>query len=311
MVDILLATYNGEKFIRQQLDSIINQSFKNWNLIIQDDASSDHTLDILLEYQEKYPKKIKVFTKKNNTGSPSHNFFSLINFSKNDYVMFSDQDDIWLPNKIKLTLDNMIKAEKKYDKNTPLLVHTDLKVVDENLNIINDSLFKYQNMNCNRDKINNLLAQNIVTGCTTMINKSLINLIDKKIMVDQNIIMYDWFLALMACAFGKIIFVPKQTILYRQHKSNQVGAKKVTTFKFMINKICNLKKLKLSIKDTYNQAKSFLEIYQKKLDKKNFELITQYIKIKDNNKFNKIKILFKYKFFKYGTLRKLGQILFS
>lgn len=312
MIDILLATYNGEKFIRDQIESILCQTYKDWNLIIQDDGSTDKTIGILKDYLEKYPEKIKIFLNKKNSGSCVKNFLSLAKRSRSQYVMFCDQDDVWLEDKIEITLKAMKELEKEtQNKNIPLLVHTDLKIVDENLNVISNSIFRYQKMNPKRDRLNNFLVQNIVTGCTLMCNKKLIQVVD---MIDlktdaRDIIMYDHWIGLVAAAFGKIKFLNKPTLLYRQHKKNQVGAKNAESLSYVLKNLFNFKQTSKIIDDTYIQAESFLNIYFKFLNSRNIKIIREYVNIKKYNKFKRLYIIIKYSFFKYGFLKKLGQVL--
>ena len=226
--------------------------------------------------------------------------------------MFCDQDDIWLEDKIQITLKAMKELEKEtQDKDIPLLVHMDLRVVDENLNLISDSIFKYQKMDFKKDKLNNLLVQNIITGCCSMCNKNLIkflNLIDLET-DSKNIIMYDWWSGLIATAFGKIKFVSRPTLLYRQHKKNQVGAKNAESLSYVLKNLFNFKQTSKIIDDTYIQAESFLNIYFKFLNSRNIKIIREYVNIKKYNKFKRLYIIIKYSFFKYGFLRKLGQVL--
>ena len=174
-VYILMATYNGEKYLKEQIDSILNQTYKNWRLIIHDDNSTDNTLNLIKEYVEKYPEKIILIDDDISTGGAKENFAYLLNKIDDnfDYIMFSDQDDVWFENKIELTLNKMIETERKYSKK-PILVHTDLKVVDENLNVIAESMIRYQKIDINNQKYIKFLAlENVVTGCTVMINKYL------------------------------------------------------------------------------------------------------------------------------------------
>ena len=139
MVDILMATYNGELYLEEQIKSIIKQSYKNWILYIRDDGSKDNTLKIINRYTYKYPDKIKLIADDRGNLGSNMNFKELMQYSKNEYCMFCDQDDVWLEDKIKLSLDKIKKLENKYGKNTPILVHTDLKVVNEKLDEISES----------------------------------------------------------------------------------------------------------------------------------------------------------------------------
>lgn len=115
MVDILMATYNGEKYISEQLESIIGQDFKDWKLFIRDDGSKDNTIHIIDNYMKKFPDKIELIDNYNRNLGVKLNFGELMKRSKNQYCMFSDQDDVWLPNKISITLNKMKELEKVYD----------------------------------------------------------------------------------------------------------------------------------------------------------------------------------------------------
>jgi len=306
MIDILLAAYNGEKYIAEQVDSILNQTNKDWFLYIKDDCSTDNTLRIISEYENKYSDKIKVIKSDKPSGSAKDNFFSMFQYSKNDYMMTCDQDDIWLSNKIEITYQKMQEAELK-NKDIPILIHTNLKVVDENLNVISNSLFKMQNLNSNRDKINNLLVQNIVTGCTVMVNRKLLTYINT---IPQHAIMHDWWLALIASALGKIVFIDYPTVLYRQHKSNDVGAKNVKSLNYTLNRLSNKNIIRKSIVDTYVQSEELLIIINNYISKSDYKIISQYANLAKVNKFKRISVIVKYKLLKNSGIRVLGQIVF-
>ena len=104
MVDILMAVYNGEKFVAEQIDSILAQSETDWHLIICDDMSKDRSFEIISGYAQKYPDKISAHQNAVPTGSAQANFMSMLQYAQSEYVMFSDQDDFWEKDKVKLTL---------------------------------------------------------------------------------------------------------------------------------------------------------------------------------------------------------------
>ena len=133
-IDILLATYNGEKYIKEQIDSILNQSYTNFNLIISDDSSTDSTVEILKEYEKK-DERIKLIVQKENLGYIK-NFEYLLTQVNSKYYMFSDQDDFWVNDKV-------LKSYNKLVKENLDLVFCDLEIVDENLNKVNESMMKY------------------------------------------------------------------------------------------------------------------------------------------------------------------------
>jgi glycosyltransferase involved in cell wall biosynthesis len=223
MIDILLATYNGEKYLNQQIDSIITQTYKDWQLLIRDDFSTDNTVNIIKNYTCKYPDKIRLIEDNKGHLGLAQNFGALLELALSEYIMFCDQDDIWLPNKIELTLNTM-KAAGQTWPNTPLLVHTDLKVVDEMLKPIAESFWKLHRISPESDcQLKKIIYRNIVTGCTMMINKKA-----KEISMPfpPEARIHDWWIALNVVKYGKIIHIAMPTVLYRQHIANLIGAKK-------------------------------------------------------------------------------------
>lgn len=306
MIDILLASYNGEKYISEQIDSIINQTYRDWFLYIKDDCSTDNTIDIILEYEKKYKDKIKVILSDKPSGSAKDNFFSMLQHSKGNYIMTCDQDDIWLPDKIKVTFNKMKETESK-NINSPILVHSDLKVADEKLNLISDSLLKLLNLDSNRNKINNLLVQNIVTGCTVMVNRCLLNYIENP---PKHAVMHDWWMALIASSLGTIVFIETPTIMYRQHGNNSVGAKDVKSVKYIFSMLNKINIIKKSLNETYLQAKELITTIGGYIDENNYEIVNQYSLMYSSNKLQKLRIIFRYSLFKKGIIKIIGQILF-
>jgi glycosyltransferase involved in cell wall biosynthesis len=241
-ISICMATYNGEPFLKQQLDSILAQSNQDWQLLVRDDGSDDDTVPIVEDYASRLPDKIRLIKDNGVRLGASLNFGKLLEYADTEYVMFSDQDDVWLPNKIELTLNAMKAAEQIYpDK--PVLIHTDLKVVDSDLNIIADSMWSYQKLFPEAgDDLSRIMAQNVVTGCTVMINKKAGAV---SLPIPAEAIMYDWWLALNVCRHGKIIYVSIPSVLYRQHSRNQLGAQKARKINIVhfLKKLRHIKKL--------------------------------------------------------------------
>ncbi|MEG0838869.1 MAG: glycosyltransferase family 2 protein [Hydrogenoanaerobacterium sp.] len=307
MIAILMATYNGENYIEEQLNSLLAQTVQDFIVYIQDDCSTDDTYSILKVYSRKYPNKFMVSRNELNTGGAKNNFMQMMVKHHNDYVMLCDQDDVWLPNKIELALEKMMSLEKKYGVSEPILVHTDLTVVDSSLNITAKSFNGLMQIDPSRYTLRYLLVQNIVTGCTTMYNQALCNFLYA---TPQFLIIHDWWLALIAGAFGKIGFINEQTILYRQHENNQIGAKNVKSIKYIICKILNSESIKYSLLETYLQAECFLSFYNEKLSVEIKRLIAQYSEIPKLNKANRLIRIFKIRTLKNGLSRKIGQIIY-
>lgn len=303
MVDILLATYNGALFLEEQLNSLLEQTHKDIHIYVRDDCSTDETPTIINNFIDKYPNIFTIIENKGIRLGAKNSFFELLKYSNAEYIMFCDQDDIWLKDKI----DNYLKIVKQYDINLPIMIHSDLIVVDKNGNEKNNSMMKMQKLNPEYKTLNRLLAQNNVTGCTVMINKSL----KKMIKNVPDVIMHDWWIALTAAAFGKIIFYPTPTVLYRQHDNNEVGVKDVSSKFYIKDKLSNIDNIKLSIKDTYNQTQAFLNAYNEDLSEESLKIAQEYIKLESANRVKKIYSMLKNGFLKNGFLRKLGQMCFG
>ncbi len=314
MITILMAVYNGEKYLTDQIESILAQTVGEWKLVIQDDCSSDNTVCIARRYADRYPDKIVILQRDMPSGSAKANFFSMIEYADTDYIMTCDQDDIWFPDKIEITLKKMLELEKKVGVDLPVLVHTDLMVVDSHMNVLCKSLFKYENLDKRKDKLNNLLIQNIVTGCTVMANRVLIEKINSNKEPD-NAIMHDWWFALIAAAFGCLGFVDVPTVKYRQHRNNEVGAKEIRSLSYIVNKAGLVIHSPLSVKSllsaTYAQAECFIDIFKNELTDDKLRILSAYASIAHSSKTKRLKIISKYNFWKNGALRKIGQILLT
>lgn len=238
-VDIVLATYNGEKYLDQQLDSIIAQSYTNWRLLISDDGSSDKTLSII----EKYTRADKriLLVNKNRQGGVVKNFSKALEFVTSNYIMFSDQDDYWLPEKI-THLKGMLCEQERLTGNVPLLVFSDLVVVDENLKILKPSFFIGTGLNPTYNfDTRFLLWRSTVYGCTVMFNKPLY---DVATPFSPEVTMHDQWFALMASLTGHVLYSKESHVYYRQHANNVVGAKERTLFARLKRLLISINKIK-------------------------------------------------------------------
>jgi glycosyltransferase involved in cell wall biosynthesis len=220
-IEVLLATYNGAKFIREQIESLLTQDYDNLTVLARDDASADGTPDILREYERRYPNRFKlVDASPINTGF-LNNFLCLVRASTAPYVCFCDQDDIWLPDKVSKTKAVLNELEQRWGSDIPLLVFTDLRVVDEDLNILHPSFWKCMNIDPRQiHNFSRLLACTVVTGCTMMSNRRLLDLAS---VMPKGASVHDRWIGLLAAAMGRTAFVREQTVLYRQHGRNAIG----------------------------------------------------------------------------------------
>ena len=267
MIDILMATFNGEKYIEEQINSILKQTYSDWHLYIQDDASTDKTCEIIEKIVSANPEKITFIKKTVGSGSAKENFLSMLKYVKSDYFMFSDQDDFWLNNKIENTHSAMIAAEYKYGKNCPIAVHTDLYVTDEKLNIKTNSWLK-KSMFFKRNKtLLNSMLDSPLAGCTTELNKAVLSVV----LTDNldEIYVHDWWISLCVLNFGHIVTLYNPTILYRQHSNNSVGVRNEPVAVSALKTVFLSKQHKHRkdiVKSKINTLKNFYYIYYESID---------------------------------------------
>jgi len=283
---ILLATYNGEKYIDKQIESILAQTESDWMLYIHDDGSKDNTMEIVKKYTVEYPEKIVVVDGAS-TGGAKTNFFYLLGQVEAPFYMCCDQDDVWLSDKIEVTkkeMDNLVRG----DEDKPCLVFTELHVVDEELNIIAEKMSEYQGLDYKKLKFNRAMIQNVVTGCTMMVNRVLRDEM-LKVRDYTDVLMHDWWALLIATRFGKAAFVEQATILYRQHGNNGVGAQNATSLSYKLKRMMQGDDIKTSLLNTRKQAAVFAETYGESED----SLISQYACLGECSKIKRLQFYHK------------------
>ena len=277
-IDILLATYNGEKYLREQIDSILNQTYKNIRLIVSDDCSKDGTRKILEEYKNK-DERIKVYYQEKNLGVVKNIEF-LLGKVESPYYMLADKDDYWLPEKAGKSLETL-------KNNNADLVFGDLQVVDENLNTMYESFNDYMllsrkiNKYIDSYKLNYLY--NCVTGCTVLAKKETIEKI-LPLPTNSKYLIHDHWIGLMASLNGKLAYMPEKYIKYRQHGNNQVGTEKISHgFKKLEQVREHFINVKLGVFETYVNN---IEKFPEELQKQNEGALKYYKMLQNKRNFN-------------------------
>lgn len=274
-IDILLATYNGEKYLKEQIDSILNQTYRNIRLVISDDFSKDNTVEILKEY-EKMDDRIELHIQDQNQGVVK-NIEYLLNQVESNYYMLADQDDVWLPEKVEKSLEKLTKENAD-------LVFGDLEVVDKDLKtkypsfgdfmLLNRKIKKY----INSDKLNYLY--NCVTGCTVFAKKETISKI-LPLPKTSKYLIHDHWIGLMTSIYGKVAYIDEKYIKYRQHGNNQVGTEKISHGFSKLEQVRELFiNVKLGVFGTYVENNDRFPMELKKLNKEAYE----YFRMLENKK---------------------------
>jgi glycosyltransferase involved in cell wall biosynthesis len=308
-IDILLATHNGERFIEQQLESVVEQMDRRCRLLIRDDASSDGTVAIVRRFIERRPEQIVLLEDGGPRLGACGCFGRLMEHSNADYVTLCDQDDVWLPGRISKPLERIQAVEWELGRQTPVLAHTDLVVADEDLHPIAQSFWSYGNLDALRGNgLNRILVQNVVTGCATMVNRALAQ---RASPIPSAALMHDWWLALVAAAFGRIEAVPATTVLYRQHHGNRLGATRYGwryVIRYARDALCRgaIGQWHLA---TQPQALEFHRRYADQLPPQQRELVAAYVSLQDAGFVDRRMQILRHGFFKTGPLRNLGWLL--
>lgn len=282
-VNILMSTYNGEKFVAEQIESIQKQTFTDWQLLIRDDGSTDRTCQIADSFISK-DSRIRLI-KAENVGV-IESFHQLLKMESADFYFFADQDDYWLPQKLEIIL----AEASKHDNSQPIMYYTDLKVTDKNLTVMSESMIRSQSDHANTQLVQEL-TENTVTGGASMINHALAQLWQ----TTSDVIMHDWYLAVLASALGELVYIDQPTHLYRQHDANVLGARTLSKrIKRWIHPSAWFAKYWWLITSSQKQAKKLLTENENLLTEKNRQLISAYVSILDQPKAKRRQLLDEY-----------------
>lgn len=278
----MLPVYNGEKYLVEQLDSIVNQTYKNWHLYIRDDGSKDGSVQIMEEYEEKYENITIIKDDIGNLGV-TKNVFELLKHSTGDYIMLSDQDDVWFQDKIEYML-KLIRHKEKAQLKCPVLICSNAVVTDEKLNELHESFYQCAYYDKRRIYFSNLLQRNIIQGAASIFNRELLTLLkpilDKKV---NKTILHDHWIALVASAFGTVYMSGKKLMYYRQHERNLVGALRFRT-SVDIESIWKIYKNSQYRKLDSGVCKEFYGMYSNQLGKRQLDILNMYRKREDSRR---------------------------
>ena len=293
-VDILMTTYNTEiKYLKQQIDSILNQTYKNICLLISDDNSTNKEVQNILKDYEKKDERIKIYIQDNNLGYIK-NFEFLLKESTSNYIMYADHDDIWYENKVEKSLEELIKKDVD-------LVYVNAEQIDEDGQVIQKSYFKYKNVPLIKGTNNLAISRCIGIGCSQLFTKSVK---DKMLPYTENVMAHDWLAAFIANENKGISYIEEPLFGYRLHNTNVFGGRSLEQ---------NLKRWKDENGKSYksylkyreenvidkaylNGAKMCLEYAQKDQDKIFLNKIIKYYENIKKSRFINFHI---FKFFKY------------
>lgn len=404
----MAAAFNGRSYIKEQMDSILDQSQGGILLVVSDDCSTDGTAELLDAYGKEHEAQVIVLHRRIGSGGAAAHFLGMLKLmadlaagrgaeawegiyslgaeimrlreaANGAYFMLSDQDDVWLPQKAGTLLGKMRELELgrgaggsgvdagaagdrhiapglpvdlhtapglHADRHTgpglttnlhtvpslsanshtapglptdrplapgrpgsgvPILVHSDMKVVDENLKEIAPSFFKYQKISPERTRLSQLLVQNNVTGGAVMVNRAMLPYLER---TPRGCLMHDAWLALLACCFGQIAWVDAPLYLYRQHRGNALGAKRGGSLKEMEKRLEDGEPARRNYQLMFAQARSMLDLFYKELSNGQRETLNAFAGLPEKSRLEKIVLILRCGFTKNTVLGTLGQMMF-
>ena len=222
-VDIALTVYNGERHLDAFVASLEAQSHPMWRLVVRDDGSTDSTEAKLAGVAARLGARVRVIRDADGNLGVVRGFSRVLAACDAPYVMWADADDLWLPQKIEVTLRRMRALEYARSPDTPCLVYTDLIVADPEGRPVASSFWAYERIRPERVTLASLLSRGVVTGCTVMMNRALQAIV---LPIPDEAISHDWWASLLASLCGELSALDEATILYRQHGGNDLGAKR-------------------------------------------------------------------------------------
>ena len=301
-VTIVLPTYNGGRYLKELLDSLLEQTFQSWKCLIRDDGSEDNTLEIINEYIARYPSKFELLPDSGRHLGVLGSFNSLLTEALRrpaELIALCDQDDVWLPEKLEIQVSLINEILDR-----PALGYTDLKLVNENLEVLAPSFWRSQGIipEYGRD-YRRVLLQNTATGCTVIVNRKLLEI---ALPIPGEAVMHDWWLLLVASFFGEVAFSRKATILYRQHSGNTWGVPKWT----LGEAFSRLRTSKERLLGAIKQAEAFLKRYRDIIaEPEKRQILEGFVSLPEMNPVARRLFLLRNKLFKHGLLRNLGMFI--
>ena len=300
-VQILLSTWNGERWLPALLDSLLQQTYTDWELLIRDDGSQDQTLKILLEWKQANPEKVAILEINGMHLGSAFSFSRLVEMSTAPLLMFCDQDDVWLPQKISVKMDAMQRLSAQNDINCSLLVHTDLTLINAQDELLADSFWQWRGFDTQQSKQGYLLT-NTVTGCATLFNQVTA---EKAFPLPAGVQHHDHWLALVCAWFGEIYPIEQPTVHYRQHDDNEVGAGLANYLHVTAASIPG------RVEAWSKQAEIFLHCFGSELSAADCRLIEALAGLRYLNGWERRGQIVQHRLFKQGVLANLALLCFA
>lgn len=314
LVDILLATYNGAKYLPEQLASLEAQTHADWRLIVRDDGSGDGSLGLVRDWAAETGRDLIVLEDSDTRLGPAQSFGRLLARSDAPYFAFCDQDDVWRENKIERLLEEIRSMEADFGANAPLLVHCDLAIVDANLDFTGSyfwgqahiSSSSIAKMDVDKRTRRGLLLQNVVTGCALLGNSELRR---RATPLPRDVHVHDWWVALISAHFGAIRGVSEPLVEYRQHGANTIGAKAWDAMpmvrRFLADPVRSFEMAFLLLAKLQRQAQCFHDGFADRLEESDRKAILEFATLRQQGLLKRKTFMIRHGVYPQAWLRRL------
>ena len=311
-IAVLLSSYNGARYITEQLRSLESQSYRNFDLFIRDDGSTDATCELIEAFKASSSLSIYVHYDTVNVGALK-SFELLLNWSFQEgstyeYMMFCDQDDIWFENKIERSYHKISAMQERYGSSVPLLVYTDLEIVDADGAVLGSSFWKYFHLDPKKNACNDLAMQCNVTGCTMILNR---HLAWRALPFHANSVMHDHWIGLIASSLGVIDFIDDATLSYRQHTTNVSGGAPKFNLSYIVTKALkyyNDDEFDAVLGRQIDQAEGLLEHCPQEDLGRCAEILDAMRRLRSSSALQRLRLVWRYRLFKQGWIRNIGLV---
>lgn len=264
-VEVLLATYNSSDYLDEMLDGLCAQTYDDFHLIVSDDLSSDDTVARIEARADRFRNPVEIIRRTHPSGSAQANFVSLFAKARGDIILTADHDDIWLPQKIAravAALEAASARQQPQGAQTPLLYHCDLKVIDGQGRPKADSFWAFKSIDPGAGRsLPRSIMHPTVTGCAMAMNRPLLEMLKD---MPPTCTMHDWWITLVAAAFGEVISDPEPQILYRIHGKNASRPRKVSPLAALLQ-LERVKRMRAVIHQRITQGQMFYDCYGPRL----------------------------------------------
>ncbi len=333
-ITVLMAVYQGRKYLEQQLDSILAQTIPV-QILVSDDGSDDGSRELLEQYRKRYPEQIRLCHRtrkqgqcKDETGEKeeippaARNFFWLMETAarenrkgnpqtkkvehRHEYIMLSDQDDVWFSHKAEALFAEIRSLEGIYGKGCPLLVYSDMEVTDADLKPIHASFLAYQHSDPKRTSLAQVLVENPVTGGALMMNEALLKLTAQK---PESCCMHDWWIALTAACFGRISCVQQPLYQYRQHGGNTLGAKATGSVEDLKARLSRQRQVKENYRRMWRQGRAFAARHGRRMQPEQKKVLTVFLALPGQRPLMRLSMVRKYGFYKSSAIQTLAMCM--